>query len=318
MKFGSTYVGPIPYTAAKAAIKYDTSYMARDVILGIAREFGSVPRTHEEISLDYLAILKLVKKYDKWTRVRRSLWNEVLVLLRETQAYKDNCVEFAYQYDSLYPQFSSIKNLPGLVAHKGIVQNVPDTCRVHPLIDMVEIDVQMDSFNRVIVEHDIFNSLGVPRVNAKVVMNDLLLEDVVKRWGSAPLVIDVKGATCSTQIIDKIAVLTNGLDARLITFNVPFLKRIQATQKFKNYGLITENFDPEHVVNLLNETGSNMLAIHWNVCTNEYVKYLRENAKSCLNIMVYTVNSFAGMQVAARCNVDYIIHDVRGNVFAKI
>jgi glycerophosphoryl diester phosphodiesterase len=315
MKFGTHPPGPhtVHYNAVKETIK-DHPTLVRCVLLSEVRlRFRGDP-------IDYLALLKLVKKHHKHNG--ENLWEPVVEAMHDVPEFQDRAIFLGGCYDALYPQYSlSMFHKPTqLIAHRGLDAPLPAGTRLRASVAFLELDVCLTDDEQVVVHHDILTKDGrmIQRSHSKSLLCHTLDSILESYQLPVPILLDVKGAGTDCTIIDRLVHLLKKHKAThfpIITFNMQYLHYLHLAHGdcILNYGPITASFDPDHMIRTVRTTNSNLLVLDSNHCSEEYVSALRAGAPH-INILCYTVNQFNAFKHVADCGVDYIISDLGDNL----
>ena len=200
MKFEQKYghLCNFPYGVMKRTVmKANSSEFVNRVIA----EIGKLPELgYEMASLEYLAIIKCIKKYEKKNECK--VFSMIEDSIRGSRLWKTYGVRLQNDFDQRYPQYSCIhtENIP-LIAHRGLNLSSTDlrSMTMRNTHDHIELDVCM-SKSGVVVHHDIVLPSGMRVADVDAKEYDLVVfDDVMRKLGKEckhpRLYIDVKGVS---------------------------------------------------------------------------------------------------------------------------
>lgn len=277
----------------------------------------SVDSDSQKINRNFLACLKLCKKFEK---VRLALIPRSKVSrLYNTHIFAPFERTLRDQFERRYPSFAKTCDMK-IIAHRAFVPYIDAAqkqffLRYHP--DFVEVDVCLCKSGEVLLQHDRFAPSGASLEESDIqdITNAVTLETLIEKLSEQPerqpIMIDIKGSSRNPSIIDKIMSIISSHnmtydEVMLASFNMHHLMYLR--DRFHKYprAFITANAALDDFIPFMRIIESDLIIIDENSATLELINNYTDAG---IQTWVYTVNHSGRFSSIAKMGAAGIITD---------
>ena len=304
--------GNFPYKEIKRSIHQDKPVFIQTMHKSIQ---GIPLDTYERNRIDYLGVLKMVKKYEK-RHARESIFLDVFETVKKTPWWEVHGVRLSLEFDERYPQYCAPIHDMVIVGHRSLNLSKDElaTRTIRKTNSHMELDVCLTASQHAVVHHDLSLSCGTRMSNIQNIdeYNLVTLSDVLSLVDdTCKVYIDIKGddpCICGPilRAVEESGVPVSNVVA--MSFDEMILREMRRRSSCICLCFLSANTGShDDQIAMMRSIQCEMIALDCNAVTPSTVEPFHAHG---IRVFAYTSNNIASMLDLARCGLDGIITDV--------